>query len=187
MKNIGPLQIAIILLTVATALIHIVLAIPENLWMFYLNGIGYLVLVTALYMPQFERQRGLIRWVLIAYTAVTIIAWVWIGERNTIGYVNKLIEAALIVLLFIDGRQSRQDASTLRQVATRLRGVYHNGNEHHLSTTLVNQMTSTTGQSKLQQLTLRELALIGLAISGAIFGLLPLMLHFWGTRWRPGV
>ena len=31
---------------------------------------------------------------------------------------------------FIDGRQSRQDVSTLRQIATRLGGVYHNGNEH---------------------------------------------------------
>jgi Ca-activated chloride channel family protein len=87
---------------------------------------------------------------------------------------------------FIDGRQSRQDASTLRQVATRLRGVYHNGNEHHLSTNLINQMTSTKGKSKLQQLTMREYALISLAISGFVFGLLPLMLHFWGTRWRPG-
>jgi Ca-activated chloride channel family protein len=87
---------------------------------------------------------------------------------------------------FIDGRQSRQDTSTLRQVATRLRGVYHNGNEHHLTTDLINQMTRTTGQSKLEQLTLREYALISLALSGLVFGMLPLMLHFWGTRWRPG-
>jgi Ca-activated chloride channel family protein len=33
---------------------------------------------------------------------------------------------------FIDGHQSRQDAATLRQIATRLRGVYHDGNEKHL-------------------------------------------------------
>ncbi len=86
---------------------------------------------------------------------------------------------------FIDGRQSRQDASTLRQVATRLRGVYHNGNEHHISTDLINQMTRTSGESKLQQLTRRELALICLALGGIVFGLLPLALHFWGSPWNP--
>lgn len=105
MKNFGPIQIGIILLAVATAIIHIVLAVPETLLMFYLNGIGYLVLVAALYLPQFQRQRGLIRWALIAYTAVTIIAWVFIGERSTIAYVDKVIEVALIVLLFIESRQ----------------------------------------------------------------------------------
>jgi hypothetical protein len=83
-----------------------VLAIPDNLIMFYLNGIGYLVLVAALYMPQLKQQRGLVRWALIAYTAVTIIAWVIVGARNTIAYVDKLIEVTLIVLLFIEGRQS---------------------------------------------------------------------------------
>lgn len=88
---------------------------------------------------------------------------------------------------FIDGRQSRQDTSTLRQVATRLHGTYHNGNEHHLSTDLINQMTRATGGSKFQQLTLREYALICLGISGFLFGLLPLALHFGGTRWNPGV
>ena len=106
MNKLGPLQIAIILLTVATALIHIVLAIPENLWMFYLNGIGYLALVTALYLPRFERQHDLIRWALIAYTAVTIIAWVAVGARNTIAYADKTIEVVLIVLLFIESRGS---------------------------------------------------------------------------------
>jgi hypothetical protein len=105
MKNFGPLQIGIILLTVATAIIHIFIAIPETIWMFYLNGIGYLVLVAALYLPQFQRQRGWIRWALIAYTAVTIIAWIAVGARNTVAYIDKLIEVVLVVLLFIEARQ----------------------------------------------------------------------------------
>ena len=104
MKNFGLLQLIIILLTVATALIHIILAIPEGLVMFYLNGIGYLVLVTALYLPQLRRWRGLIRIAFIAYTMVTIIAWVFIGERTTIGYLDKLIEVALVVLLSVEAR-----------------------------------------------------------------------------------
>jgi hypothetical protein len=36
---------------------------------------------------------------------VTIIAWVAIGERNAIGITDKLIEVALIVLLFIEARR----------------------------------------------------------------------------------
>jgi hypothetical protein len=105
-NRIGGLQIGIILLTVATAVIHLVLGVPNMLPMFVLNGIGYLVLVIALYLPRLAAYRTYTRWALIAFTAVTIIGWVVIGERNTIAYVDKLIEVALIVLLFIEMRQS---------------------------------------------------------------------------------
>jgi Ca-activated chloride channel family protein len=88
---------------------------------------------------------------------------------------------------FIDGRQSRQDTSTLRQLAVRLRGTYHNGNEHHLSTSLIGQMASEAGRGAWQRLSVREYALICLGLSGFVFGALPVALHFWGTRWRPGV
>ena len=44
---------------------------------------------------------------------------------------------ALLAGKFIAGHQSRQDASTLRQVAVRLSGTYHNGNEKHLPTVLL--------------------------------------------------
>lgn len=104
-KKFGPLQIGIILLTIATSVIHLALGIPNGLTMFILNGIGYLVLLIALYLPQLEGKRNLIRWALIAYTVVTVLGWVFVGARNTIGYVDKLIEVALIVLLFIESRQ----------------------------------------------------------------------------------
>ena len=42
---------------------------------------------------------------------------------------------------FIDGGQSRQDASTLRQIAARLGGVYHDGNTKHLSSDLLARLT----------------------------------------------
>ena len=42
---------------------------------------------------------------------------------------------------FIDGHLSRQDSTSLRQLAVRLGGVYHNGNEKHLSTDLLTQVT----------------------------------------------
>ena len=106
-SSIGTLQIGIILLVIATAAIHLSLGIPDFLVMFILNGIGYLVLVTALYLPQLQRYRRLIRWALIAFAAVTIIGWIAVGARITIGYLDKVIEITLITLLMIEMRQDR--------------------------------------------------------------------------------
>lgn len=88
---------------------------------------------------------------------------------------------------FIDGHQSRQDASTLRQVAVRLGGVYHNGNAKHLPTDLLRQITFTGGSGVFEKLTRREYALICCGLGAAVLALLPLALHYAGTRWRPGV
>jgi hypothetical protein len=106
-NSIGTLQIGIILLVIATAAIHLSLGIPNFLVMFILNGIGYLILVTALYLPQLQRYRRLIRWALIAFAAVTIVGWIAIGARTTIGYLDKVIEVVLIILLMIEMRQDR--------------------------------------------------------------------------------
>jgi Ca-activated chloride channel homolog len=88
---------------------------------------------------------------------------------------------------YIDGHLSRQDVSTLRQIAVRLGGVYHNGNEKHLPTEMVRQVTTFEGKSTLEKLTRREYALMACGTGAAILALLPLALHFGGTRWRPGV
>ncbi len=88
---------------------------------------------------------------------------------------------------FIDGHQSRQDAATLRQVAVRLGGVYHNGNVKHLPTELLRQITFTRGSGMFERLTRREYALICCGLGAAILALLPLALHYGGTRWTPGV
>jgi hypothetical protein len=106
-NRFGALQIGIILLALATAAIHLFLALtsPIPLPMFILNGIGYLALVTALYLPQLRRYQSIIRWILIIYTAFTVIAWVFLGARSAVGYIDKVIEIALIVLLFIEGRR----------------------------------------------------------------------------------
>jgi hypothetical protein len=140
--RIGALQIAIIALVIITALIHlqrafgmmgggpgggqggpppgaggggfnIMQALPLPLpYMFLLNGIGYLVLVTALYLPALARYRELVRWLLIAFAAVTIVLYFAIaGLRfNPIGLFDKAVEVALIVLLLIDRRQSQRSA-----------------------------------------------------------------------------
>ena len=41
-------------------------------------------------------------------------------------------------------------------------------------------------QSAFERLTRREYALIACALGAALLALLPLLLHFLGTRWRPG-
>ncbi|MBK7893730.1 MAG: hypothetical protein IPJ90_02290 [Anaerolineaceae bacterium] len=60
--NLSGRQKAIVGLTVATALIHIVLGVMAGgtfLIIFLLNGLGYLALLAALYfLPQFAAQRG---------------------------------------------------------------------------------------------------------------------------------
>lgn len=87
---------------------------------------------------------------------------------------------------FIDGRHSRQDMSTLRQVAARLGGVYHNGNEKHLPTDVLRQVTMGSGRSRFERLTRREYALIACATGASMLALLPVALHLAGTRWRTG-
>ena len=87
---------------------------------------------------------------------------------------------------FIDGKNSRQEVSMLRQVAMRLGGFYHNGNEKHLSTELLKQLTSAKKESPFEQLSRREYALMACALGAAILALLPVLLHYFGTAWRPG-
>jgi Ca-activated chloride channel family protein len=88
---------------------------------------------------------------------------------------------------FIDGRQSRQDRSTLRQMAVRLHGRYHNGNEKHLSSELLNSLSRKAKPSKLEQLGRREYALLAVGLGSFILAILPLLLHVGGSRWRPGI
>lgn len=87
---------------------------------------------------------------------------------------------------FIDGRQSRQDVSTLKQIATRLGGSFHDGNEKHIATSLLAGAFAEEEESPFQKLTAREYALIACVLGAAVLALLPLLLHAFGTRWRPG-
>lgn len=88
---------------------------------------------------------------------------------------------------FLGGKNSRQDASTLRQVATRLNGEYHNGNVAHLSSSMIAKLTSKTERTKWEDLGRREYALLAIAMGSLILGFLPLALHYLGTSWSPGV
>jgi len=87
---------------------------------------------------------------------------------------------------FIDGKQSRQDVPVLRQIAARLGGTFHNGNELHIPTTLVADATGLEEEDLFEKLSRREYALIACSAGALAFGFLPLLLHAFGTRWRPG-
>ena len=104
--NLSGRQKAITGLVVATALIHIVLGfMSEGSFMiiFILNGLGYLALLAALYfLPQMAGQRSMVRWALLAFTAVTFVLYFvvnWPDIWGPMGIVDKLIELVLIILL----------------------------------------------------------------------------------------
>jgi len=101
------LRVGIIALTLGTALIHLSLNFPDLGFM--LNGLGYLTLLAALYLPipQLARYRDIVRWILIGYAALTILLWILLGDRTAIGYTAKAIEVALITLLLLEARRSR--------------------------------------------------------------------------------
>jgi len=84
--------------------------------LFYLNFAGYIVLATALYLPQLLPFQRVIRWLLIVFTAVTVVAWFLVtnAQFNLLAYIDKPIELALIVLLLIDDWQARSESRVSR-------------------------------------------------------------------------
>jgi len=87
---------------------------------------------------------------------------------------------------FIDGHQSRQDASTLRQVAARLRGDYHDGNQKHLPSPSLDALARMLPMKEEGGTGRRELA-VGATVAGAaLLAFLPVALAFAGSRWNPG-
>ena len=88
---------------------------------------------------------------------------------------------------FVDGHQSRQDESTLRQVAIRLGGEFHNGNKRHVPSDVLSAAAADSRKPLLEQLTLREYALLAIVFGSALLAGMPVLLHWFGTRWQPGV
>ncbi len=115
------LRTAILVLGLITALIHLVLL---NIgvyntkgsidFLFTLNGLGYLALLGVLLRPPrlLEDQRALVHFGFIAYTAVTILAWLFINGdfSDPIGVITKLDEVLLIVALWLHLKKEDQPA-----------------------------------------------------------------------------
>ena len=109
--DIGGLQIGIILLTAATAVIHFFWNFPDIV--FILNCLAYLSLLAALYLPipMLKEKRSLARYGLMGFASLTILAWIGMGDKHLatgyIGYIDKAIEIMLILLLWIENQKSK--------------------------------------------------------------------------------
>lgn len=115
--NLNVKHYGIILFTLATAILHIIL-FPDI--MFTLNGLGYLALLAAYFLPiPFLQQRhNLVWWLLVGYTALTIVLWIIMGEKTFVagtssatGYYAKAAELLLLAFLFADRPKSQQVAT----------------------------------------------------------------------------
>ena len=100
------------LLTAATGILHLlvgfgvdIMGVIEPQSLLVLNGVGYLVLLWLFWTSDGSR-RGTIRWLLLAYTLITLVGYFLIngsgGFQFTLGLIIKAIELLLIILLFLD-------------------------------------------------------------------------------------
>jgi uncharacterized membrane protein len=101
-------KIGVILLTLATALIHLGLAVssswPFNL-LFALNGLGYLALLSGFYLklPVVHRVRDLVWLLFILFTLTTIgLFFIMNTTYGTFGLITKAVEGVLVILLIME-------------------------------------------------------------------------------------
>ncbi len=109
--KIGGLQVGIILLTVAAAAARLLERGP--VLVLTLSCLGYLGLLGALYLPIpfFIERRSLVRYLLMGYVALTIMAWIGMGDKNLVtgyvGYIAQVIRIVLIVLLWLENQRAK--------------------------------------------------------------------------------
>ena len=101
------IRVGVVLLTLIAAVVHLSLLFPDP--GFILNGLGYMTLLAALYLPiaRFAPYRRLVRWAMIGDATLTLFLWVAIGMRTQVGYFTAVDEAALIVLLILEDVRMR--------------------------------------------------------------------------------
>jgi len=116
--TLGPLAAGVILLTLVTAAIHFYLAPIEfgtgaTLFgvLFVLNGLGYLTMLAVIYAPLgfLAPFRLAARVILIVIAAASIGAYFYVGVFDTIGWVDKAVEAGLIVVVLIETVAARAE------------------------------------------------------------------------------
>jgi hypothetical protein len=106
--NLSLKHYLMILAALVTAWMHISLY-PDI--MFTLNGLGYLGLIGAYFLPIafFQQNHKLVWWALFGYTALTILLWVVMGDKtfvagtdSAIGYYAKAAEVVLMIAMWGD-------------------------------------------------------------------------------------
>lgn len=118
-ERLDGLHLTIIGLTVLMAMLHMLSGANDLL--LYLNGAGYMALLTALYflpLGALEPQRKWLYGLLIGYTLLTIglyfAAHPWgmhAGEFDLLGWTTKLVEMGLVLGLLVDARRPQRVVS----------------------------------------------------------------------------
>lgn len=100
---------AIILAAMVTMGIHLFLGLRFGDILFLLNALGFAGLTGLFLIPLkfLLPVREWIRWILIAYSALTILLWAVInGTLDAPGITAKSAEILLIILLWVDRKKS---------------------------------------------------------------------------------
>jgi hypothetical protein len=108
----AAIRTGVILLTLFAAAVHLSLLFPDPV--FILNGLGYLTLLGALYLPisRLMPHRRVVRLALIGYATLTILLWVVMGERTLLGYSTTAGEVVLVGLVALEGKRLRARGDT---------------------------------------------------------------------------
>jgi hypothetical protein len=105
---LGLVHYGIILGALLAAYFHLILYPDIG---FTLNGLGYLGLLGAYFLPIpfFQQRHKLVWWALAGYTLLTIVLWIIMGNKefaagttSAIGYYAKASEILLLACLWFD-------------------------------------------------------------------------------------
>lgn len=105
----------ILLAGLATAFLHLSLFSEMGFDPIVLNGLGYLALLGAYFLPIsfFQERRSLVWWALMGYTVLTFVLWIILGDKNFVpgtssatGYYAKAAELVLMAFLLADKPKS---------------------------------------------------------------------------------
>jgi Ca-activated chloride channel family protein len=83
--------------------------------------------------------------------------------------------------LYLDGHLSRQEVDSLRRLALRLGGLYHDGNRKHLPTEVLSRACRSVPARKRGPLHRKELAVLAVGAGAALLAFLAPLLAFAGA------
>jgi len=109
-------QYVIVLSGLVTAFLHLFLFSRLGPDPIVLNGLGYLALLGAYFLPIpiFQQNHKTVWWVLAGYTVLTFVLWVILGDKSfalnfsnaAIGYYAKIAEIILFISLWSEKPKS---------------------------------------------------------------------------------
>jgi len=106
----SSVNVSIFMLTLITAGAHLYLAAQPDealrFW-FLLNGLGYLVILTAYFWPLRKSFHRIVGWGMLGYVLLTVVLWFFLGSlrEGTLDPFDatvKAVEITLAVQLFLD-------------------------------------------------------------------------------------